>query len=144
VEQAMRVAARGGPPVGMRMLDLDHFKRINDGFGHQIGDDVLQAAGAALGSSFRDGDIVMRYGGEEFLIALLGVEEPELISIAERVIGTIRELGVADGAGGTVPLTTSIGVAAWTSADGMETLISRADQALYAAKAAGRDRVVVG
>jgi two-component system, cell cycle response regulator len=143
LEQAMRVAARGGPPVGLLMLDLDHFKRINDGYGHQTGDEVLEAAGAVLGSSFRDEDIVMRYGGEEFLVALVGVELPELTAIAERVIRTIRSLDVSDGNGGTVPLTTSVGAAAWKAADNMQTLVARADRALYAAKAAGRDRVVV-
>jgi two-component system, cell cycle response regulator len=141
--QMTRVATHGGPAVGVMMLDLDHFKMINDQHGHQVGDDVLQATGAAIAAAMRTGDIVMRYGGEEFLIAIADVDERALTASAERVSDRVRALSVPDaGSGSTVSVTASVGIAVSTSADNLESLIARADRALYAAKAAGRDRVV--
>jgi diguanylate cyclase (GGDEF)-like protein len=140
--QMTRVATHGGPAVGVMMLDLDHFKMVNDQHGHQVGDDVLRATGAAIAGAMRAGDIVMRYGGEEFLIAIADVDERILTASAERVSDRIRALTVPDSGGGTVAATPSVGIAVSTSADSLESLIARADQALYAAKAAGRDRVV--
>jgi diguanylate cyclase (GGDEF)-like protein len=141
--QATRVAGHGGPAIGVMMLDLDHFKLVNDRYGHQVGDDVLRAAGAAIAAATRGGDIVMRYGGEEFLIALVGVDERVLAASAERISDRIRGLTVPDGVGGIMAITTSVGITPSTSADSVESLIARADGALYAAKAAGRDRVVL-
>ena len=143
LSQAVRLAARGGPAVGAMMIDLDHFKQINDRHGHQIGDDVLRTTGAAIASRLRDRDSVTRYGGEEFLVTIAGADEAMLVALAERVSQQIRDLAVPDGADGTVALTTSIGVSVCSPSDTVETLIARADRALYAAKAAGRDRVVV-
>ena len=141
--QATRIAAHGGPAVGVMMIDLDHFKSVNDRHGHLVGDDVLRAVGAAIGAATRGGDIVMRYGGEEFLVALVDVDEAMMTASAERVSDRIRGLTVPDGTGGTVAVTTSVGIALSTSADILESLIARADRALYAAKAAGRDRIVL-
>jgi two-component system, cell cycle response regulator len=144
VEQAARVASHGGPPVSLLMIDLDHFKGINDRYGHQVGDDVLCATGRTLSAATRDRDIVMRYGGEEFLVGIVGADEQTMTSIAKRIGDDIRALTVPDGSGGTVPLTTSIGIAAWARTDTPESMIARADRALYAAKAAGRDCCVIG
>jgi diguanylate cyclase (GGDEF)-like protein len=141
--QAARIAAHGGPALGVMMIDLDHFKQINDRHGHQVGDDVLRATGAAIAAGMRERDIVMRYGGEEFLVAIPEASECNLPGLAERISDRIRALAVPDGAGGTVALTTSVGVSAWTAGDSLESLIARADRALYGAKAAGRDRVVL-
>ncbi|MGI8778745.1 MAG: diguanylate cyclase [Solirubrobacteraceae bacterium] len=141
--QAARLAAHGGAAVGAMMIDLDHFKQINDRHGHQVGDDVLLAAGAAIAAGMRDRDIVMRYGGEEFLVAIAGADEVTLAALAGRVSHRIRDLEVPDGAGGAVALTASVGAAVWAPSDTVESLIARADRALYAAKAAGRDRVVL-
>jgi diguanylate cyclase (GGDEF)-like protein len=144
LSQAARLAAHGGPPVGVMMIDLDRFKRINDRHGHQVGDDVLRAAGGAIATAMRDSDIVMRYGGEEFLVAITEADESILLRLAERLSDRIRALAVPDGAGGTVALTTSVGVSVWADGDTVESLIERADRALYDAKAAGRDRVTLG
>jgi diguanylate cyclase (GGDEF)-like protein len=141
--QAARLAGHGGPPLAILMIDLDHFKRINDRHGHQVGDDVLRAVGSALADALRDRDVVMRYGGEEFLAAISGADETTILAVAERVRARIRALRVPDGAGCTVPLTTSVGAAVWGAGDSAESLIGRADEALYEAKAAGRDRVVL-
>ena len=90
----------------------------------------------------RVSDIVMRYGGEEFLIAIADVDESALTASAERVSDRIRGLSVASGTSGAVSVTPSVGIAVSTSADSLESLIARADRALYAAKAAGRNCVV--
>ena len=141
--QTARLAGHGGPGFGAMMIDLDHFKKINDRYGHQVGDDVLRAVGGTLTEALRDRDVVMRYGGEEFLAAVTGADEPTMLAVAERVSERIRALAVADGKGATVPLTTSVGLAVWSPADSTESLIGRADRALYTAKAEGRDRVVL-
>jgi diguanylate cyclase (GGDEF)-like protein len=86
----------------------------------------------------------MRYGGEEFLVAITGADEQTLTAIAGRIGDDVRALTVPDGAGGTVALTTSVGIAAWEPTDTLDSMIARADRALYAAKAAGRDRCVFG
>jgi two-component system, cell cycle response regulator len=141
--QAARVAGHGGPTVSTLMIDLDHFKRINDSFGHQVGDDVLRATGATISATMRDRDIVMRYGGEEFLVAVAGADQQTVLAIAERISANIRALEISDGSGGTIALTTSVGIATWAPSDTLESMIARADRALYAAKAAGRDRCVL-
>ena len=144
LEQAARVAAHGGPPVAVLMLDLDHFKRVNDVHGHPVGDEVLRAAADAIAGGLRGGDTVVRYGGEEFLVAVRGAEGPEPARLAERIAGRIRALAVPGAGGAVVRPTASIGVAAWTEGDDARSLVARADRALYAAKDAGRDRVVLG
>ena len=144
LEQAARVAAHGGPTVGVLMLDLDHFKRVNDEHGHPVGDEVLRTTAAAISHGLRSSDTVVRYGGEEFLVALTGADAPALEMLAGRVADRIRALAIPGADGAVVRPTASIGVAAWDAADDVRTLVARADRALYAAKAAGRDRVVVG
>ena len=144
LEQAARVAAHGGPTVGVLMLDLDHFKNVNDKHGHPVGDEVLRTTAAAISAGLRSSDTVVRYGGEEFLVALTGADAPTLQMLAERVADRIRALVVPAADGAVVRPTASIGVAAWDAADDVRSLVARADRALYAAKAAGRDRVVVG
>jgi diguanylate cyclase (GGDEF)-like protein len=144
LSQAVRVAAHAGAPVGAMMIDLDHFKQVNDRHGHQVGDEVLRATGRAISAGMRDRDMVTRYGGEEFLVTVSGASEDSLMGLAERIAERIRVLAVPDGAGGTVEMTTSVGVAVWTASDTADSLIARADHALYAAKKAGRDRVVLG
>jgi diguanylate cyclase (GGDEF)-like protein len=140
--QALRVATHGGPAVGVMMIDLDHFKAVNDQHGHQVGDDVLHAAGEAIAHGMRAGDIVMRYGGEEFLVAIAAVDNSILRASAERVSDRIRGLSLADGKAGTVSVTASVGLALSTSADSIESLIASADRELYAAKAAGRNCIM--
>jgi diguanylate cyclase (GGDEF)-like protein len=141
--QAVRVAAHAGPSVGALMVDLDVLTHVNDRHGHQIGDEVLRAAGRAIAAGMRGGDVVTRYAGEEFLVMIAGANESALTRLAERISARVRALKVPDGTGGTVALTTSVGVAVWTPSDTVETLIGRAEVALDAAKDAGRDRVVL-
>ena len=137
-------AVRGGDPVSALMIDNDHFKKINDSFGHDIGDEVLREFAVRLASNVRAVDLPCRYGGEEFMVIM----PDTTIADAERIAERIR-LHVAGSpfrvAGGTelLTVTISIGVAATVGAgDHAEGLLKRADEAVYEAKAAGRNKVI--
>jgi len=135
------LAALSGQPLTLMMIDLDHFKRINDQYGHLCGDQVIIAAARCLTRTFlRKNDLVARYGGEEFAAILPDTGTEHALPLAERVRARMSELGVAAGA---LPLvvTCSIGFAVFRPEDTTETLLARADAALYRAKSAGRDRV---
>lgn len=136
-------AARHDRPVAFLMVDLDHFKRINDTYGHLVGDTVLRELAALLRTQVREVDLLGRYGGEEFAVVLPDTGRPEARAVAERVRQVV--LGTAFQAyDERLALTVSIGVAAFPqdAADAAE-LVERADAAMYAAKLAGRDRVEV-
>lgn len=142
-DRELRRAARKKRPLGLIMLDVDHFKRVNDNFGHDAGDTVLRSLAALLKQRVRAEDITCRYGGEEFLV-IVPEAEPELVlARAERLRADMEALTVVHDniALGTVTL--SVGVAAYPANGGTPAeLIRAADAALYEAKAAGRNRVV--
>lgn len=125
------------------LLDLDHFKAINDTFGHATGDRVLRAVAAMLGDVARHADDVVRLGGEEFLVVLRGATLLAGARVAERARAAIAAMRIADDRGGEIHVTASIGVAAKRPDETRDALIARADAAMYRAKHAGRDRVVV-
>jgi diguanylate cyclase (GGDEF)-like protein len=137
-------ASRSGAPLSVIMCDVDHFKRFNDEFGHDAGDAVLQAVAAEMQRLFRDGDVVCRYGGEEFTIIVPGCSAAILATRVERVRRAITELTVKR-AGTTLGATSmSFGVARWDEGmarDG-STLVQAADAALYRAKREGRNRAI--
>ena len=134
-------AEREHSPFSILMADLDHFKAINDAFGHQAGDAVLREAAGRFAASVRPYDPVGRYGGEEFLCVLPGCGSQEAAAVAERVRHAVAaEATVHEGE--TVHATMSIGVASWREGEPAATLLQAADAALYEAKAAGRDHVV--
>jgi diguanylate cyclase (GGDEF)-like protein/PAS domain S-box-containing protein len=122
------------------MTDLDHFKRINDRHGHQVGDQVLQEFARLLQSHCRDIDLVARFGGEEFVILMPEVGLDEARACAERMRATLAQATIPPLA---EPVTASFGVAELAPGEDGEALLRRADEALYAGKAAGRDRVTV-
>lgn len=130
-------------PFAVLMLDADHFKRINDTWGHKSGDAVLAAIGRYLAQRFRTSDIVCRYGGEEFLIVMPDSDPVAAENKARTLCRELRRLPI-DTAGQTLHVTLSIGVAfAPTHGEEAEAVVQAADLALYAAKRAGRDCVVV-
>jgi diguanylate cyclase (GGDEF)-like protein len=136
-------AKLSGDPVSVLMLDLDHFKRINDHYGHLIGDKVLVAIAAAIQSRLREHDIVGRYGGEEFVALLPNTTVQEAYEVGERIRGCICEMRI-ETSSGLVGVTTSIGVTDLIvrplDVDSeLDLLLNRADQALYFAKRGGRN-----
>ena len=127
----------------MALLDVDHFKRINDDYGHDSGDRVLRTLGALLARHTRAADCVGRYGGEEFLLVMPNTTLAQARDMLDRLRGDIEAThwaGVFEGATG---VTATIGIAACGAAVSAESAIRQADGALYAGKAAGRNRVVL-
>lgn len=134
--------------LSVLMLDIDHFKRVNDTYGHQVGDVVLSTLGSLVKTSLRELDVVARYGGEEFLVICTNTGIDGAALVAERLRRLVESLQVEipDGAGGnqTIRISISIGVAGLnTSIDSKDKLVQAADRALYRAKEEGRNRVIV-
>jgi two-component system cell cycle response regulator len=121
------------------LVDIDRFKAINDTHGHNIGDAALREVAERLREQLRAADVVARYGGEEFLAVLTGAEAPEALVVAERLRDAIAAVPLRT-AGMNLPLTISVGVAVGPAGTMLDRLIGAADQALYRAKAEGRDR----
>jgi diguanylate cyclase (GGDEF)-like protein len=137
-------SARSGQPLSVVMADVDHFKRFNDEFGHDAGDAVLQVVAAEMRLRFREGDVICRYGGEEFTIIAPGTTAATLAARVDAIRQSIGELTINRGGQMLGTVTMSFGIATWEEAmerDG-STLISAADTALYQAKREGRNRVV--
>ena len=129
-------------PVTVLIVDIDHFKRVNDTHGHPAGDEVLRAVAQMLGARLRDLDCLARYGGEEFVVVLRRCDVNRGRRIAEALRHNIAsaEIDIVDG---TVSITVSIGIAQWGPGEQLDEVVQRADRTLYRAKQAGRDRVEV-
>jgi two-component system, cell cycle response regulator len=133
------------PEMGVLVLDLDHFKEINDSHGHPVGDEVLRLAASRLQAACRPGDVVARYGGEEFLVIVHEVPRAGLPAIAQRFRATIAEAPFDAGADQLLVVTTSVGGASMPAdAANLTDLLRIADRALYTAKSRGRNRVQIG
>lgn len=133
-----------GQPFSVALLDLDHFKRVNDNYGHDAGDAALVATALRLRSALRGADLVGRWGGEEFLVLIPATEPGELAAVGQRLVNALH--GEVQHGAHRFVLTTSVGVAGTIACQprfDLDALVQRADQALYAAKQAGRDRAVV-
>jgi diguanylate cyclase (GGDEF)-like protein len=131
---------RDGQPLAVAMVDLDHFKRINDTWGHAAGDDVLRESVRRMGGVLRPYDRLGRLGGEEFLVVLPGCDPDGARAVAERVRTSLAMEAVESGRY-RVPVTASVGLASADAACTATTLLQRADKALYEAKAEGRNQV---
>ena len=128
--------------VAIISIDVDHFKKFNDQYGHQVGDVVLRAIANAIQLSVREEDVPARFGGEEFVVLLRNPSQGWAMGIGERIRENVRDLDLID-AGVTERVTVSVGVASGVhSGEPIDEIIERADRALYAAKRSGRDRVV--
>jgi two-component system cell cycle response regulator len=143
LHRELKRAARSGSATGVLMLDLDHFKRVNDTYGHLTGDVVLKEAAQRISLAVRAYDLVARYGGEEFLIVLPGCDKEQIQECAERIRSAIAIAPVIDSSA-EISITASIGAAVAICSTTTETeVITAADVALYQAKNGGRNRVVL-
>lgn len=131
-------AERSGLPYALVMLDLDHFKRINDVYGHGVGDDVLTDLVALIQHNTRKADQLFRYGGEEFVLLLPGVDGDSLQTVVKNLQQVLRKRLTYPGG----EVTSSFGVATLRRGETVDSWLTRADEALYRAKASGRDRIV--
>lgn len=139
----LAISRRRGDPLCLLMLDLDHFKRVNDTYGHAVGDQTLMALARSIERDVRLGDLVARFGGEEFVVVCPNTDEEAGVLIAERIRESIASLSETD-LGFYGVQTISIGLAvSGPQVDSPADLLRRADQALYEAKSNGRDRVCV-
>jgi two-component system, cell cycle response regulator len=139
----IETARQRGAPLAMMILDIDHFKRINDTYGHDAGDLVLKGFAAELQHMVRGGDLVCRLGGEEFVVAMPGVDSTHAAGMAERARRTIENAEFPIPAAGSVSITVSIGLANLRGEQDSADLYRRADRALYRSKSAGRNRVTL-
>lgn len=141
-EKALAIARRANTPISLILIDVDNFKKVNDSLGHTKGDRILMQVSRQLRETLREADVYARYGGDEFIILLPGTGAEDARTLAEKLraefAGISREI-----ARGRIICTMSIGVAEYRHGESIERLISRADDALYQAKHAGRDRTVL-
>ena len=127
-------------PVGLMILDLDHFKQVNDTHGHDVGDEVLKAVATCLRGMTRYHDVVARLGGEEFAVVTPNMDVELLARFAERIRKAIANLSILSG-NVRLKVTTSVGLAVWDHKESAEDFYRRADRQLYEAKKQGRNRV---
>ena len=132
LEASFSLLARYDQEFSLAIFDIDHFKRVNDQQGHVYGDQILQAVARVLDDKTRENDLVARYGGEEFVVIMPRADAAGAAMFADRIRQAVQETGL---------VTISCGVATATIQDDAKNLLARADAALYAAKAAGRNRV---
>ena len=141
-EQTRAVSHRSDETLSMLIFDLDHFKKVNDSFGHQAGDAVLQEVAQRVRASIRESDMFFRWGGEEFLLVLNACRLANAVKIAENIRGNIQ-LSPLCYEQESIPMTASFGVAEYLQGEDVNLLIRRVDKALYAAKKKGRNRTEV-
>ena len=142
LQREVDLARRNLQPLSLLMLDIDHFKRINDTHGHSAGDEVLKAVAASIKGQLRNVDMVFRYGGEEFLILLSNTGREAAAMVGERLrFATQAKEYLADGK--SIELTVSLGCSTLLPGESAESLLRRADSALYVAKREGRNRLAM-
>lgn len=141
LQQETKRVCRYGPPVSLLMIDIDHFKKINDTYGHQAGDTVLSGLAGLIKEKLRETDLLARYGGEEFCLVATGTEQAGALVLAERVRALVEQASFLHDET-PIAVTISIGVSTWEASlkEDHEELIRRADAALYRAKNQGRNR----
>jgi len=141
-EQVIRLGVRHQNPIAALMIDIDHFKRVNDSHGHPVGDRVLEVIAGTVRDALRSTDLFCRWGGEEFVALLPQTDQRQAVKVAERILQAVREVEVALDDGQRLSCTVSIGVAMLQARDrGLDDLMQRADTAMYQAKASGRDQL---
>jgi diguanylate cyclase (GGDEF)-like protein len=142
LDRQMKRSQMNHEPLSLLMLDIDHFKSINDNFGHLAGDQVIRAVAQKMMVNVRPTDLLVRFGGEEFIVVLPLTDLAGARIVAQRICASVRHAKIVDGSGNELPSTTiSIGIAQMTANESQDNLIERADQIMYKAKSNGRDRV---
>lgn len=141
LDEEISRARRSNCSLSALMIDLDHFKHVNDTYGHQIGDDVIRHVSSLIMSQIRVSDILVRYGGEEFLVLTPDSASADANDLGNRLLHHIRSQSLTLPTGTILAATASIGVATLGDADTQAAFLRRADEALYEAKRAGRDTV---
>jgi two-component system cell cycle response regulator len=145
VKQMVQKSQETKKPICIMMFDMDHFKQVNDTYGHPAGDAVLKTLASVLKASFRVTDLIARYGGEEFIVLLNNIDLQETLKIAEKTRALIEATEFAIPAPiGVIHKTTSIGVVEYNQGDTVEEFVNKVDKALYEAKETGRNKVVAG
>jgi diguanylate cyclase (GGDEF)-like protein len=141
LDEKIRKARRYGELFALIMIDIDYFKKINDNYGHLVGDDVLEKIGAILLKKIRETDVAGRYGGEEFLVIMEETDLESALIAASRIRKTIMKIKIKDSQGHSFGVTASQGLTSYMLGDTRRSIIERADLALRMAKVAGRNRV---
>jgi diguanylate cyclase (GGDEF)-like protein len=141
LSEQMKYTKRYRDELSLSLLDIDHFKKVNDQYGHLTGDDVLEQVAILMWQNIRDADIIGRYGGEEFIIILPRTDLSSALNVAERVRKMIEASKMKDPEGNMFGITVSQGISIYKLGEDEHSLISRADNALYKAKGNGRNRV---
>jgi diguanylate cyclase (GGDEF)-like protein len=142
VPRTLETAQRTGTPLSMMMIDIDHFKGINDTHGHLCGDQILKQVGDVVSDTVRASDLAFRFGGEEIAVMLPNANEEGALHLAERLRQDISDLCYCEER--ELNVTVSIGISTLRAEDEVNSLFDRADKALYEAKQTGRDRVCAG
>jgi len=142
LREMMALSARKNLPLCIAMIDMDDFKKINDTYGHVVGDKVLEALGEMFQKALRESDVVGRYGGEEFLVAFPASTPEESKEALERILQELRRVDWRSLTGYSFSVTFSAGIACFRKNESVTEFIQRADRALYAAKSAGKNRVL--
>jgi diguanylate cyclase (GGDEF)-like protein len=142
LEEAVKIALCKKEPLSLMAVDIDHFKSVNDEYGHLSGDTVLRSVCGAIMRQCRHTDIVARYGGDELMIIVSG-DAATAVTLAERVKAMVENLEIELATHATLRVTVSIGLATITFGDSPDTLFTRADAALYEAKRLGRNRIEI-
>jgi diguanylate cyclase (GGDEF)-like protein len=141
LKQELERAAARGTPLSLLLVDLDHFKRVNDRYGHAVGDELLRAFADTARACVRGSDVLFRRGGEEFVLMMPGTCESDAARVAERLRARLDSQPLLTQDTLTVKATISVGVASWDGTESAEALDERTDQAMYDAKQRGRNRV---
>jgi diguanylate cyclase (GGDEF)-like protein len=142
--KSVSLSRRYNTKLSMLLLDVDHFKKVNDTHGHQAGDEVLKSLAATIEDQIRESDVACRYGGEEFVVVLTETDLEGAVTVAEKLRRVVETLSIpygADGTGGTLSVTISVGVGQYHDGQERVTFIDSVDHALYEAKENGRNRV---
>ena len=142
VRREMTLATRHSNPLSLIFIDIDHFKVINDTYGHDCGDHALKAVANCIKESIRASDIAYRYGGEEFVVLLSDTDAHGAELLAERIRGSIERHSLAYGME-LIKLTASLGISRLRGNDHVDTFIKRADNAMYQAKSNGRNQITI-